>query len=178
MKAGPAAGLRRTWLRAIDLVQARLDRTPDGTPGSDGPDGPDPRRSWPQRLLIAFNVLFVVGLLLVGALIVIPVLISLRVTQGLTRTVVASSIIGIFVAVTGMVVAFYADIAPGGSGGLTAIGLLVIVEAVAVARRLSNRSKNHQAVEMQQHAHAHESHAHGSDDDPEEGVNAGTQSHR
>jgi hypothetical protein len=61
---------------------------------------------------------------------------------------------------------------------LTAIGLLVIVEAVAVARRLSNRSKNHQAVEMQQHAHAHESHAHGSDDDPEEGVNAGTQSHR
>ena len=63
MKAGPAAGLRRTWLRAIDLVQARLDRTPDGTPGSDGPDGPDPRRSWPQRLLIAFNVLFVVGLL-------------------------------------------------------------------------------------------------------------------
>ena len=66
MKAGPAAGLRRTWLRAIDLVQARLDRTPDGTPGSDGPDGPDPRRSWPQRLLIAFNVLFVVGLLLVA----------------------------------------------------------------------------------------------------------------
>ena len=66
MKAGPAAGLRRTWLRAIDLVQARLDRTPDGTPGSDGPDGPDPRLSWPQRLLIAFNVLFVVGLLLVA----------------------------------------------------------------------------------------------------------------
>jgi len=120
----------------------------------------------------------VVGLLLVGALIVIPVLISLRVTQGLTRTVVASSIIGLFVAVTGMVVAFYADIAPGGSVVLTAIGLLVIVEAVAVARRLSNRSKNRQAVEMQQHAHAHESHAHGSDDDPEEGVNAGTQSHR
>ena len=54
----------------------------------------------------------------------------------------------------------------------------MIVEAVAVVRRLSNRSKNHQAVEMQQHAHAHESHAHGSDDDPEEGVNAGTQSHR
>lgn len=122
----------------------------------------------------------VVGLLLVGALIVIPVLISLRVTHGLTRTVIASSIIGIFVAVTGMVVAFYADIAPGGSVVLTAIGLLVIVEAVAVARRLSNRSKNHQAVEMQghAHAHAHESHAHGSDDDPEEGVNAGTQSHR
>ncbi len=125
----------------------------------------------------------VVGLLLVGALIVIPVLISLRITSGLTRTVVASSAIGIFVGVTGMVIAFYADIAPGGSVVLTAIGLLVTVEAVAFARRLRNRSTQLQIAGIQQHAHAHESHAHeshahGSDDDTSESPNSETQSHR
>jgi zinc transport system permease protein len=120
----------------------------------------------------------VVGLLLVGALIVIPVLISLRITGGLTRTVITSSIVGIFVAVTGMVVAFYADIAPGGSVVLTAIVLLVIVEAAAFTRRLRSRSRNHQAVAKQQHVHAHETHAHGSVDDASESPGADTQSHR
>ena len=120
----------------------------------------------------------VVGLLLVGALIVIPVLISLRVTSGLTRTVVASSVIGVIVAVAGMVVAFYADIAPGGSVVLTAIGLLVIVEAVAFARRLGHRSLRLQVAEMEQHAHAHESHAHGPDDGPATGTDPEAHSHR
>ena len=120
----------------------------------------------------------VVGLLLVGALIVIPVLISLRITGGLARTVFASSAIGVFVAVTGMVIAFYADIAPGGSVVLTAICLLVIVEAVAFARRLSSRSIQLQIAEMQQHAHAHESHAHGADDDAGDSTGFETRSHR
>ncbi len=120
----------------------------------------------------------VVGLLLVGALIVIPVLISLRVTSGLTRTVVVSSAIGVIVAVAGMVVAFYADIAPGGSVVLTAIGLLVIVEAVAFARRLGHRSVRLQVAEMEQHAHAHESHAHGPDDGPPAGTDSEAHSHR
>ena len=120
----------------------------------------------------------VVGLLLVGALIVIPVLISLRVTNGLTRTVFFSSGIGIIVAVTGMIIAFYADIAPGGSVVLTAILLLVLVEAVAFARRLSNRSAHRRLTEYQQHVHAHESHAHGSDDDAPESGPSDIPSHR
>ena len=120
----------------------------------------------------------VVGLLLVGALIVIPELVSLRVTSGLTRTVVVSSAIGIFVAVAGMVIAFYADIAPGGSVVLTAIALLVIVEVAAFARRLSHRSVRLQVAEMEQHAHTHESHAHGTDDDPAEGAGSQANPHR
>ena len=120
----------------------------------------------------------VVGLLLVGALIVIPVLISLRITGGLTRTVIASSLVGIFVAVTGMIIAFYADIAPGGSVVLTAIGLLVIVEAVAFTRRAGHRSALLQVAEAQQHAHAHESHAHGADGAADDGVSTETQPHR
>jgi zinc transport system permease protein len=104
----------------------------------------------------------VVGVLLVGALIVIPVLISLRIANGLTRTVITSSLIGVFVAVTGMVIAFYADIAPGGSVVLTAIGILILVEVGAFVRRLGRR-QSHQAV-VDEHAHSHESHAHGADD--------------
>lgn len=103
----------------------------------------------------------VVGVLLVGALIVIPVLISLRITNGLTRTVVTSSVLGVFVAVTGMVIAYYADIAPGGSVVLTAISVLVIVETFSFARRINARSTHRAAPEQSQHSHAHETHAHG-----------------
>ncbi|MEE8045611.1 MAG: metal ABC transporter permease [Dehalococcoidia bacterium] len=107
----------------------------------------------------------VVGVLLVGALIVIPVLISLRVTRGLTRTVIASSFIGVFVAVIGMLIAFYADVAPGGSVVLTAIILLVIVEIGAFVRRSSGRSVPQHVIA--DHTHAHDSHAHGTDKDPD-----------
>jgi zinc transport system permease protein len=116
----------------------------------------------------------VVGVLLVGALIVIPVLVSLRITSGLTRTVLSSSVIGIFVAVTGMTIAFYADLAPGGSVVLTAIGMLVLVEAGAFTRRLGERSNHRRGAGLPPHAHSHESHAHRSADD----TSAGTPSHR
>ena len=105
----------------------------------------------------------VVGVLLVGALIVIPVLISLRITSGLTRTVLTSSFLGVFVAVVGMVVAYYADIAPGGSVVLTAISLLVIVEIGAWLNRSNAKAVQQQGVET--HMHPHESHAHGTSDD-------------
>lgn len=68
----------------------------------------------------------VVGVLLVGALIVIPVLISLRIVNGLTHTVIASSVVGVLMSASGMVIAFYADIAPGGSVVLTGITILSI----------------------------------------------------
>ncbi|MBN4064544.1 metal ABC transporter permease [Dehalococcoides mccartyi] len=101
----------------------------------------------------------VVGVLLVGALIVVPVLISLRVTKGMTRTVLTSSFIGMFVSVTGMAIAYYADIAPGGSVVLTAIVLLVLVEIGAFVARLNGRRNHHHIVD--DHAHAHDTHAHG-----------------
>jgi len=104
----------------------------------------------------------VVGVLLVGALIVIPVLISLRVTSGLTRTVLTSSFVGVFVAVVGMVVAYYADIAPGGSVVLTAISLLVIVEIGAWLNRSNGMAAQQPGVKS--HKHPHESHAHGTGD--------------
>ena len=101
----------------------------------------------------------VVGVLLVGALIVIPVLVSLRVTKGLTRTVITSSIVGVQVAVVGMLIAYYTDVAPGGSVVLTAISLLAIVEIGAFAKRMTSRSVHDQVIAN--HTHAHDSHAHG-----------------
>lgn len=101
----------------------------------------------------------VVGVLLVGALIVIPVLISLRITKGLTRTVITSSVLGVIVAVVGMTIAYYADIAPGGSVVLTAISLLVLAELGAFVNR--SRSRHAQQLLIEDHAHEHESHAHG-----------------
>ena len=109
----------------------------------------------------------VVGVLLVGALIVIPVLVSLRITQGMTRTVIASSIVGVFVAVVGMVIAYYADIAPGGTVVLTAITLLVAVELGAFLSRSFGRHSRH--LDLANHSHSHESHAHGTADDPHAG---------
>ena len=100
----------------------------------------------------------VVGILLVGALIVIPVLVSIRVVKGLTRTVLESSAIGVFVAVFGMVISFYADLAPGGSIVLTSIALLIIVEAGAFIKRSSGSS---QFIQSSDHTHEHEFHAHG-----------------
>ena len=100
----------------------------------------------------------VVGILLVGALIVIPVLVSIRVVKGLTRTVLVSSAIGVFVAVFGMVISFYADLAPGGSIVLTSIALLIIVEAGAFINRSSGSS---QFIQSSDHTHEHEFHAHG-----------------
>ena len=100
----------------------------------------------------------VVGILLVGALIVIPVLVSIRVAKGLTRTVLVSSAIGVFVAVFGMVISFYADLAPGGSIVLTSIALLIIVEAGAFIKRSSGSSH---FIQSSDHTHEHEFHAHG-----------------
>jgi len=100
----------------------------------------------------------VVGILLVGALIVIPVLVSIRVVKGLTRTVLVSSVIGVFVAVFGMVISFYADLAPGGSIVLTSIALLIIVEAGAFIKRSSGSSH---FIQSSDHTHEHEFHAHG-----------------
>ncbi len=103
----------------------------------------------------------VVGVLLVGALIVIPVLISLRIVNGLTRTVIASSVVGVLMSASGMVIAFYADIAPGGSVVLTGITILTIVELLAFASRWRNRHRV-SLDSFGDHDHGHESHAHGS----------------
>ena len=101
----------------------------------------------------------VVGVLLIGALIVVPVLVALRISSGLARTVVVAGVAGVVTAVTGMVISFYADIAPGGSVVLTGIGLLVLVEVAHLVR--SRLKRSHGALGP--HSHDHTVHAHAAD---------------
>jgi len=70
----------------------------------------------------------VVGVLLVGALIVIPVITSLRLATGLRTAVFLAIGFGVFSALFGLTFAYYANIAAGGAVVLTAVGLLVVVE--------------------------------------------------
>lgn len=112
----------------------------------------------------------VVGVLLIGALIVVPVLIALRVSTGLTRTVFTASIIGMLTAVTGMVISFYADLAPGGAVVLTGIGLLLAVELANLARRTLRGRRL--ATEVP-HSHGHVVHSHAG---PSAGAHAGVMS--
>ena len=71
----------------------------------------------------------IVGVLLVGALIVIPVMASLSVATGLRATVLLAMLIGVASALVGLTVAFYADVAAGGAVVLTAVAFLIAAMA-------------------------------------------------
>jgi len=81
----------------------------------------------------------IVGVLLIGALIVIPVLVSLRIATGLRTSIVLAIATGVATAFGGLVVAFYADLAGGGAVVLSSIGLLMLAELWARIRRRSHR---------------------------------------
>ena len=73
----------------------------------------------------------VVGVLLVGALIVVPVMVSLRLATGLKVAIVVAIAVGIGSALLGLTVSFYADIAAGGTIVLTSVGVLMITMAAS-----------------------------------------------
>ena len=77
----------------------------------------------------------IMGVLLVGALIVIPVLVGQGVTNNLRTAFVVASGVGIVSAVVGLTVAFYRDLPGGGAIVLTAV---VLLAASAGWRRLRN----------------------------------------
>ena len=65
----------------------------------------------------------VVGLLLVSALMVVPVAAAQQVARSFRATLLGSIAVGVGVSVGGLLVAYYADVAPGASIVLTAIGV-------------------------------------------------------
>ncbi len=68
----------------------------------------------------------VVGVLLIGAMLVIPVLVGLRVARGLRAAMATSVLAGVLSAVSGLTFAFYGDISAGGAIVLTAMALLIL----------------------------------------------------
>ena len=81
----------------------------------------------------------VVGVLLVGALIVIPVMVSLRIATGLRTAIAVAIAVGILSALPGLTIAYYANISAGGSIVLTAVGLFIITLAVSATTKWTAR---------------------------------------
>jgi zinc transport system permease protein len=67
----------------------------------------------------------VVGLLLVSALMVVPVAAAQQVARSFRGTLLGAVAVGVVVSVTGLVVAYYADVAPGAAIVLTAIAVFL-----------------------------------------------------
>ena len=78
----------------------------------------------------------ILGVLLVGALIVVPVLAAQSLARSLRGAIAAAAIIGIASVVTGLIAAFYADLSASGAIVIAAVGFLVVAQAV---RRLRTR---------------------------------------
>ncbi len=76
----------------------------------------------------------VVGVLLVGAMLVVPVLAGQRLASGLRSVLAVAAAIGIASAIAGLTIAFYADVSAGGAIVLSAIVLLVAAQGVAMVR--------------------------------------------
>ena len=83
----------------------------------------------------------IVGVLLVGAMIVVPVIASLRLATGLRTAVALAMVMGVSSALIGLTVAFYINVAAGGAVVLTAVGFLALVEMAAAARGWLQRAR-------------------------------------
>ncbi len=77
----------------------------------------------------------VVGVLLVGAMLVIPVLVGLRLARGLRAAVGTAIVVGVVSVLTGLAFAFYSDVSAGGAIVLTALAILAVSHAWTALRR-------------------------------------------
>ncbi|RMI36498.1 metal ABC transporter permease [Streptomyces triticirhizae] len=83
----------------------------------------------------------VVGLLLVSALMVIPVVAAQQVSRGFATTLALAVTFGVVVSLAGTTTSYYADVPPGATIVLLAIGLFAVVSLLALplARRRARR---------------------------------------
>jgi zinc transport system permease protein len=77
----------------------------------------------------------VVGILLIAALMVLPVIAAGRVAWSMRSTLFLAMGIGLASVLTGLTVSYYGDLAPGGTIVLLAAGSFVAASGVAVVRR-------------------------------------------
>src|SRR6266571_1259480 len=78
----------------------------------------------------------VVGILLIAALMVLPVIAAARVAWSLRSTVVIAMATGLMSVLAGITVAYYADLPPGGTTVLVAAAAVVLAELAALAHPL------------------------------------------
>ena len=77
----------------------------------------------------------VVGLLLVSALMVVPVATAQQLSRSFRATIFGACALGAVAAVSGLVLAFYVDVAPGAATVVLALGGFLIATIVSGARR-------------------------------------------
>src|SRR5690606_33979271 len=77
--------------------------------------------------LVIAGSMRIVGILLVSSLMTIPVATAMRVTKSFKQTIIMSIVFGEISVITGLVTAFYFDLAPGGTIVVTSIFLLLLV---------------------------------------------------
>jgi zinc transport system permease protein len=77
----------------------------------------------------------IVGILLIAALMVLPVIAANRVAWSLASTLGLSIAIGLGAVLAGLTVSYYGDLAPGGTIVLAAAGVFVVCALLGAARR-------------------------------------------
>jgi zinc transport system permease protein len=81
----------------------------------------------------------VVGLLLVSALMVVPVATAQQLTTSFRSTLLLGCALGSIAAVSGLVLAYYADVAPGAATVVLALGGFLLATLAGTARRVVTR---------------------------------------
>lgn len=76
----------------------------------------------------------IVGILLIAALMVLPVIAASRIAWSIRSTIVLSTAIGLGSVFAGLTLAYYANLAPGGAIVLTAASAFVLASGVAAVR--------------------------------------------
>ena len=84
--------------------------------------------------LIIVGGMYAIGILLVAAMLVVPVIAASQLTSSYASTMVVAGGIGAFSAVTGLVAAYYVDQAPGASIVLVAIGCYLLTSGIRAVR--------------------------------------------
>lgn len=88
-------------------------------------------------ILVALTVvggMYAIGLLLVAAMMVVPVAAASQLARSYRGTMALASAVGVGSAAVGLTAAFYADLTPGASIVLTAIGCHLVATVVRTAR--------------------------------------------
>ena len=76
----------------------------------------------------------IVGILLIAALMVLPVIAAARVAWSMRSTILLSTAIGLGSVLAGLTVAYYADLPPGGAIVLAAAGAFLVASAIEAVR--------------------------------------------
>ncbi|HUZ81471.1 MAG TPA: metal ABC transporter permease, partial [Gaiellaceae bacterium] len=77
----------------------------------------------------------IVGILLIAALMVMPVIAAQRVAWSLRSTIAISMLLGLASALVGLTVSYYGNLPPGGTIVLVATGFFLLASGVAALRR-------------------------------------------